>query len=150
MKGIATVLGLLLVAFPGHAESTMDVVTRAGLLGTCAESWAAGPARQTSCVSFYAFAGGVRRKSVRGDDVPVLTATVDSAERLTPTTVRLRLRNDDPNWGDANGAIYDSVVGLRGGKSQAVSSVRTDGTQLIKEGKFVASGAPTPVLQRCN
>jgi hypothetical protein len=151
MKGIATVLGLLLVALPAHADAVLDVIRTAGLLGTWAESCAAGPSRQNWFVTFYATGNAtVRRKGVRGSDDPVLDGTVDSAERVTSTTVRMRLRNDDPNWGDANGAIYDAVVEIKGGTSQAQSSVRGDGTQLIKEGKFVASGNPTPILQRCN
>ena len=151
MKGIAIVLGVLLLALPAHADPTLDVISRAGLLGTWAESCAAGPSRQNWFVTFYAAANGtVGRKGVRGTGDPVLNGTVDSAERLTPTMVRLRLRNDDPNWGDANGATYDSVVEIRDGKSQALSSIRGDGAQLIKEGKFVASGNPTPILQRCN
>jgi hypothetical protein len=151
MKGIATVLGLLLVALPAHADATLEVIRTAGLLGTWAESCSAGPSRQNWFVTFYVTTNAtVRRKGVRGSDDPVLDGTVDSAERLTPTTVRIRLRNDDPNWGDANGAIYDAVVEIKDGKSHAVTSVRSDGTPLIKDGTFVASGNPTPVLQRCN
>ena len=151
MKGIATVLGVLLLALPAHADPTLDVIRTAGLLGTWAESCSAGPSRQNWFVTFYVTGTAtVRRKGVRGDSDPVLDGTVDSAERLTPTTVRVRLRNDDPNWGDANGAVYDAVVEIRDGKSHALSSTRGDGTPLIKEGKFVASGNPTPVLQRCN
>jgi hypothetical protein len=151
MKGIAIVFGALLVALPARADAVLDVIRTAGLLGTWAESCAAGPSRQNWFVTFYVTGTAtVRRKGVRGNDDPVLDGTVDSAERLTPTTVRMRLRNDDPNWGDANGAIYDAVVEIKGGTSHAVSSVRGDGTQLIKEGRFVASGNPTPVLQRCN
>jgi hypothetical protein len=151
MKGIATVFGLVLLALPAHADATLDVIRAAGLLGTWAESCAAGPSLQNWFVTFYVTGNAtVRRKGVRGKDDAVLDGTVDSAERLTPTTVRMRLRNDDPNWGDANGAIYDAVIEIRDGKSHALSSVRGDGTQLIKEGKFVASGNPTPVLQRCN
>ena len=151
MKGIATVLGLLLLASPARADTVLDVLARAGLLGTWAESCSAGPSRQNWFVTFYATTNGlIQRKSVRGGSDPVLEGTVDSAERIAPTVLRLRLRNDDPNWGEANGAVYDTVVEIRDGKSHAVSSIRSDGTQLIKDGKFVTSGTPTPVLQRCN
>jgi hypothetical protein len=151
MKGIAIAFGLLLLALPARADAVLDVIKTAGLLGTWAESCSAGPSRQNWFVTFYVTGNAtVRRKGVRGSDDPVLDGTVDSAERLTPTMVRLRLRNDDPNWGDANGAIYDAVVEIKGGKSQALSSVRGDGTPLIREGKFVSSGNPTPILQRCN
>jgi hypothetical protein len=151
MKGIATVFGLLLLAVPAHADATLDVLRTAGLLGTWAESCAAGPSRQNWFVTFYVTGNAtVRRKGVRGTDDPALDGSVDRAERLTPTTVRIRTRNDDPNWGDANGMISDAVIEIRGGKSQALSAVRSDGLQLIAEGKFVASGNPTPVLQRCN
>jgi hypothetical protein len=151
MKGIATVLGLVLLALPAHADATLDVIRTAGLLGTWAESCAAGPSRQNWFVTFYVTGNAtVRRKGVRGGDDPGLDGTVDSAQRLTPTTVRMRLRNDDPNWGESNGAIYDAVIEIRDGKSHALSSVRGDGTPLIKDGTFVASGNPTPILQRCN
>ena len=156
MKGIATVLaallGALLVALPAQSrvDAVEDVLRTAGLLGTWAASCNAGPSRQNWFVTFYTTADGmVRRKSVRGGSDPTLDGTVDSADWVTPTMVRMRLRNDDPNWGDANGAIYDSVVEIRDGKSQALSSIRGDGAQLIKEGKFVASGTPTPIMQRC-
>ena len=156
MKGVATVFGLLLLALPARADAVLGVIRTAGLLGTWAESCAAGPSRQNWFVTFYVTGNAttgiatVRRKGVRGSDDPTLDGAIDSAERLTPTTWRMRLRNDDPSWGDSNGAVYDAVVEIKNGKSQALSSVRGDGTQLIKEGRFVASGNPTPVLQRCN
>jgi hypothetical protein len=151
MKGIATAFGLVLLAVPAHADATLEVIKTAGLLGTWAESCAAGPSRQNWFVTFYVTGNTtVRRKGVRGSDDPGLDGTVDSAERLTPTTVRMRLRNDDPNWGADNGAVYDTEAELRDGKWHVLSSVRPDGTQLIKDGKFVASGKPTPILQRCN
>ena len=55
-----------------------------------------------------------------------------------------------PHMAMVHGAVYDAVVEIKNGRSQALSSVRGDGTQLIKEAKFVASGNPTPILQRCN
>jgi hypothetical protein len=151
MKGIATVFGLVLLAAPAHADATLDVLKAAGLLGTWAESCTAGPSRWNWFVTFYATGTAtVRRKSETGGDDPMLDGAVDSAQRLTPTMVRLRLRNDDPNWGADNGAVYDTEAELRDGKWHVLSSVRPDGTQLIKDGKFVASGKPTPILQRCN
>ena len=151
MKGIAIVFGALLVALPARADAVLDVIRTAGLLGTWAESCAAGPSRWNWFVTFYVTGNStVRRKGETGGDDPVLDGAVDSAQRVTPTMVRLRLRNDDPNWGPDNGTIYDAEAELRDGKWHVLNSVRRDGTQLIKDGKFVASGKPTPVLQRCN
>jgi hypothetical protein len=85
--------------------------------------------------------------------VPI-NSTIDSAQLLTPTTLAVRIRNDDPNWGSTNGTTYDTTydpiieITPRGHRSLASTRIG-DGKQFIKAGKFTADGDPVAWLQRC-
>ena len=63
--------------------------------------------------------------------------TIDSAQVVTPTTIRARTRNDDPNWGTQNGAMTDVVIEIANNRMRSLNSITPDGTQLIKDGVFV-------------
>jgi len=148
---LATILGLAagVPATPARADAILDVIRAYGLIGTWAADCASPASTDNWHMSYYATSAGMaRRKSYRGPNENTLDGTVDSAERLTPTMLRMRLRNDDPNWGDANGRYYDTVVEVANGRARSLSSIGSDGIHYITEGKF-RDGTPTSALNRC-
>ena len=146
-------LGLALLAFAGSTApagaQTLDVLRGYGMIGTWSIDCAAAPSRANWHVTYAPAPGGAVRVSYdRGAD-EVLGAAVDSAGRLTSTTFRQRLRNDDPRWGAQNGNWCDVVSELIEGGVHSLSSTCSGGVQLIKDGKILSNGAPAPILKRC-
>jgi hypothetical protein len=119
------------------------------MLGTWADDCAAGPSQANWFLTYYAASDGkVRRKSNLGPDESDLDGAVDSAERLSPSTVRMTLRNDDPNWDTQNGVAYDVTVEVTPSYHRTLLSIGSDGVTYIKDGKF-RDGRPVPTLKRC-
>jgi hypothetical protein len=146
---IIVALGLLSGA-AAAAESVLSVVSRAQLLGSWAASCSTGASPSNWIVTWYAGGSGtVRRRSLRGPGLPPLDGAVDSAEMLSPTLMRTRMRNDDPNWGNLNGKVYDVVLDMSDGNMRTISSVSGDGQAIIRDGKLVSNGNPSVVTQRC-
>ena len=141
----------LFLASPAGAQQTWAVLAKMGLGGTWARECSAGPSDGNWVVTFYSDAKGqARRRAVRGDGGPDLNATIDSAQSLTPTTFAMRIRNDDPNWGETNGATYDTIIEITPRSFRSLASTRIgDGKQLIKDGKHTANGNPVALFQRC-
>lgn len=149
LPGVAMIAILLLAWAPARADAIVDVLRTYGLLGTWASDCAASPSTANWFVTYYiSSAGKARRMSERGAGNPTLDGTVDNAERLTADTLRMKLRNEDPNWGDSDGRWYDVVVQVKGGSSHSLSSIGSDGVQYIREGKF-QNGNPAPILYFC-
>jgi hypothetical protein len=146
----AAVLFLTVLALaPARADAVIDVLRAYGLLGTWASDCAAGASTSNWYVTYYVSQQGKgRRISERGPDQNTLDGTVDTAERLTATTLRMKLRNEDPNWGESDGIWYDVVVQVQNGATQSLSSIGSNGVQYIREGKF-QNGNPAPVLYFC-
>jgi len=153
VKTIASAILLLLLAVPARAEPVLAVLQKAGLMGAWAPDCNAPRSAQNPFVIYYVAQGEqVRRRIERGSAGPVLDGTVDRAEALTPTTYRLLLRNQDPNWGSNDGRSFDTVVEVSAGRARALSSVANDGAQLIRDGRYTTgsgAGTPVPGLLRC-
>jgi hypothetical protein len=146
---IIIALGLLSGAAAG-AETVLSVVSRVHLLGSWAASCSTDASPSNWIVTWYASgSGAVRRRSLRGPGLPPLDGAVDSAEMLSPTLMRTRMRNDDPNWGNVNGKVYDVVLDMSDGNMRTISSVTGDGQAIIRDGKLVSNGHPSVVAQRC-
>jgi hypothetical protein len=146
---IIVALGLLGGA-AAAAESVLSVVSRTQLLGNWAASCSTGASPSNWIVTWYAGGNGtVRRRSLRGPGLPPLDGAIDSAEMLSPTLIRTRMRNDDPNWGNFNGRVYDVLLDMSGGNMRTISSVAGDGEAIIRDGKLVSNGNPSVVAQRC-
>ena len=141
----------LMPAGPAGAQQTWAVLAKTGLGGTWARACGDGPADSNWIITYYADARGqARRRAVRGDGGPDLNSTIDSAQLLTPTTFAMRIRNDDPNWGNTNGTTYDTIIEITPRGHRSLASTRIgDGKQFIKDGKFTANGNPVALFQRC-
>jgi hypothetical protein len=85
----------------------------------------------------------------RGPDGPPLMSVVDSAQVVTPSTMQVRLRNDDLNWGTMNGVFFDVVQTIENDALRALQSKGSDGKEYIKDGMVIATGRPSPSLHRC-
>lgn len=150
----ALALAAVLFLCPGFSwaqPSPLETVQELGLIGTWSASCYLGASETNWFVVYYATRKGkLRRRAERGGSAASLDGAVDSAKLLDRNRVRLRLRNDDENWGPANGQQYEAVIDLSGGKLRTVSSINSAGEELVRNGRLVATDVPFPTLQRCN
>ena len=121
-----------LVLFPGSAsaETTWDVLQRIGRTGTWAANCWFGPSWRNHWVTLFRDTDSiVRQKIDRGADGPSLTSVVDSAQILTPSTLQIRFRHDDPNYGASNGFFLDIVEAIENDRDERsnprVATVKT-------------------------
>lgn len=159
--GLASLGFLLVLAAPAESQgptrairpaaaSTWATLTKAGLVGTWALSCVdpAGPANWI--VTFYSPDGvSARLRTDRGPpDGPAATA-IDVASLVSPTSVEVRLRYDDPRWGSLNGQANDIVYDV-GNRRMQVRDAKTVGGEIwARDGKNFATGKPSQVLERC-
>jgi hypothetical protein len=144
---------VLLTLLPdlAFAQSAWDVLQRFGVTGTWAYPCSKPPSTTNWWTTYFENAAGVaRRRADRGPDVPALMVTIDSAEILTSTTMAARFRNDDVNWGQNNGVIFDLIIVKEKGRIRTLSARSSTGQEFIKNGVVVSSNAPAPWLEKCN
>jgi hypothetical protein len=152
ISAVVPAVGLLLASFaaPAQSLSPADVLQHQGILGTWAVACPAGPSTSNIFTTYYLTQKGeVRRRTDRGADGQ-LDGAIDAAKSLSNNRVRLRLRNDDQNWGRQNGATAEIVISVSRRKMQTMDAFGNDGTEIIREGHFVTGGAPSPTLERCS
>jgi len=144
---------LLLAAIGGapvRAQSVWPVLVEAGAAGTWAYDCRAPVSGSNHREVISERAGKVRRVLDRGASLPPLNGWVDVAERLTPDTLRLRLRNDDANWAEADGEVFDIVVKVKDGWRNTVGSTRlSDGAVFVRDGRDPRSGVSVPAVAKC-
>ena len=151
IMGIATALLLLSGPAIASADSTWSAMVKIGMNGTWSPSCSAPISATNSRLTYYRGADGrVWRKYDRGPNTTSLNLTIDSAQVITPTTIRAKTRNDDPNWGGQNGAVTDVVIEIANNRMHTLNSATPDGTQLIKDGVFVKRGTAVPSFEKCS
>ena len=151
MMGMATALLLLSGPAIAATDSPWPAVVKIGMNGTWAPTCSAPTTPANGRLIYYRGTDGrVWRKYDRGPNTNSLNLTIDSAQVISPTTIRARTRNDDPNWGPQNGAITDVVIEIANNRMHSLSSVTPDGTQLIKDGVFVNGGTAVPSFEKCS
>jgi hypothetical protein len=147
---ISALWALLLFPAPAFAETIWDVLQRFGWTGTWAASCQDAPsAKNVWTILTRDPDGVVKRKLDRGPDGPPLISVVDSAQVVTPSTMQVRLRNDDANWGAMNGMFFDVVQTIENDALRALQSKGSDGKDYIKDGIVIATGRPSASLHRC-
>lgn len=146
-----TVLTALLALLSGtaSAQTTWNAMQSFGLTGTWSASCKDPASPANSWMTYYQDGGVVRRTLDRGPGQPSLMVVIDSAKIITSTTIAARFRNDDPNWGNANGISVDLALIKENGRVRTLSSAGSDGKQYIKDGIVVSSGTPIPWLEKC-
>jgi hypothetical protein len=151
IMGIATALLLLSGPAIASADSTWSAMVKIGMNGTWASSCSTPISAANSRQIYYRGSDGrVWRKYDRGPNDNSLNVTIDSAQVITPTTIRARMRNDDPNWGSQNGTVTDVVIEIANNRMRSLNSITPDGTQLIKDGVFVKGGTAVPSFEKCS
>jgi hypothetical protein len=147
--GAAVVFAHVLATAPAHAETTFEVLQRFGFTGSWAYSCKDPPGVNNLWLTVYRDTDGkVKRRLDRGGDPP-LVSVIEDAEILSPTTLRLRFRNDGADWGHMNGMVFDVVEVLENNGLRVLSSKDAAGTDFIKDGINLTARQPTPFTYRC-
>jgi hypothetical protein len=153
MQGLRTTLVAItfqLLTGSAFAETPWDTLVNFGLTGTWARSCSVAPSPSFFWQTFFRDVNGrARVKLDRGPDLPPVTYAIDSATLMTATTLKLINRHDDPNWGSANGLIFDVILMKENSRIRTLESKTIDGTPYAKDGINVSSGQPTAWLEKC-
>jgi hypothetical protein len=102
-RGCVIISALLLSgAYAAAAETTWDILERFGLAGV----WSTSCAQLATPKSFRTiFSKGTDGLAVReidyGAGFPIRVTIVESAQMISPLKLKIRVRNTDPNWGQA-------------------------------------------------
>jgi hypothetical protein len=75
---------------------------------------------------------------------------IDSAQILASTTMGIRSRNDDPNWGQRNGTVIDIVLVKENRRMRSFVARTSTGEAFIKNGVVVARDTPASWLDKCS
>jgi len=132
------------------AETTWDVLQRFGWTGTWAIACNDAPSSKNLwSIRFRDADGLVKRKLDRGDDRPAFMITIDNAQIINSTTIKVRMHNDDPIWGSNNGEILNTIETMENGRLRTIESKGSDGREYIKDGIMVPAGRPSVSLEKC-
>lgn len=151
------VIIFLLSASSASAETTWENLQRFGLTGVWAY-FCDRPATRINYFETYAGApnGFGRREVDRGLEIPTAVSFVESAQIVSPSTLRAKIHNADPNWGPLNDFSYDVTLIMEvGPKTKApwrirfLASIRGDGKILAKNGVYFGAGQPTAWQYKC-
>ena len=143
---------LALVLPPAAAvaqERPWPVLERMGVVGTWSPSCSAAPGKDNPRVTYYTEKQGLVRRKVDGGPDGNANTTIDVAQQLSLTTLRIRQRLDDAKWGAHNGTVYEVVLEVVDGRTRVLSSISGDGKPAVKNGVIVASGVAAPRNQKC-
>jgi hypothetical protein len=150
LKGLAGVLAALLMAGPAAADQPSSALQQIGLIGSWAQSCNKPASADNHYVIYYATtAGTVGRRLEIGPGLAA-EATVEEAEILSPTRVRIRLRLDDLKRGAANHQVVENIDEILGDRLRVLDQTDGKGTQIIRDRTIIASGKPTDIFERCD
>ena len=149
MTRIVFLLVAFVLAMPGaaSAQSSRQVLSDFGMLGT----WATDCNQPSGKYNFYAIYAGMTNGNVmrtyyntpdrkKAYNQYVITRAVILPSNLLSYTQE----------GTVNHDRIDVVLRREGNRYQVWSSVRADGTVLVKEGKYPDDGAESPWQERCS
>ena len=135
--GLALLLGSSATAGPDG-----DALIKFGLPGVWAADCAKPPSWANPHVTF-AIRNGIPIRTVR---INGSYETMEMRNLLITAPDRLIYDLDGPS----KESSYNMMVAKIGDEIRSHETVRADGTAIIKNGKFVASGEPTRLYQRCS
>ena len=143
-------LAAVLLPAAAHADPPLAVLKQLGLLGSWANVSCTAPvSKENSRVVYYDTGKGYARRRLERGSAPSLDGAVDSARVIAPGLILLTLRNDDPNWQQLNGMVYETEIEIANGRARTRRSVGSDGTVYIRDGTF-RDGSPVPSLIHCD
>jgi hypothetical protein len=154
---VAAVLLSVASIRPVAAETTWEVLQRFGLTGTWAVSCNARSTRTNFFETYFKDSNGLARREVDwGAETPVGVSFLDSAQIISPTVLKGRIRNADPNWGAMNNLTYDFVITIENNPANGeiyrfrfLESKRSDGKVIARGGLFATLGKPTFWVYKC-
>jgi len=147
----AVLIFFLSTCFAFAAEATWDVLERFGLTGV----WSVSCDKPATPKSFRTiFAKGTDGLAIReidfGAGFPIRLTLVESAQVISPLTLKIRVRNTDTNWGKTNNVIHEAVIIKESNpqtneivRIRVIDSVLGDGTVLVKDGILKSLGKPS-------
>ena len=150
MKGLAGVLAALLMAGPAAADQTLSTLQQIGLIGSWAQSCDKPASAANHYVIYYATAAGTVGRRLEIAPGFAAEATVEEAEIVSPTKVRVRLRLDDLKWGAANRQFVENIDEILDDRLRVLDQTDGKGTQIIRDRTIIATGKPTDIFERCD
>jgi hypothetical protein len=144
---IGILIAALAIALPALAAenpSLKQAMTKFGLIGEWAAQCSQPPSKDNARTHWSA------RSETKGElltdfgDGHTMTYDINSGELVGADRIRLRLVNNQQS------TPLELIIEKRNGHVRTLSSLRGDGSALIKDGKFVSSGADTVAQERCN
>lgn len=151
-KHLTSLFCLVLAPTSAQAASVWLTLINAGLTGTWAVSCKSPMGHRNPFFTFYGdLQGDAGFLFERGSNFRSAHATIAKAKRLSPTSLRILMRYDDPAWGSQKGQSFDVLVELIDRDHlRTVSSIRLkDGRELIRDAKVLADSRPSDIEERC-
>lgn len=153
MRVIAIGAAILLSAIDAKAaETTWDVIEQFGLQGV----WSASCEKLATAKGFRTiFAKGPDGSAIReidfGAGYPIRRTIVEDAQLISPSKLKIRVRNTDPNWGKFDNSIHEAVL-IKEDDPKTKETIRfraidsvvlTTGEVLVKDGIRTSTGRPS-------
>jgi hypothetical protein len=139
---------LVLLSSAALAQATWDALQRFGLTGAFSASCKDPPAVGNPWVYFSLDANGVVGRKLNSGTATFM-AVIDGAELVNPTTLKMKLRNDDPRWQAANGVVFDLILVRENNSIRTRQSTGNDGVEYVKDGIVKSTGKPSPTIEKC-
>jgi len=148
---------LLLSSVDAAAETTWEVLERFGLAGV----WGISCAQPANPKSFHTiFSKGSDGRAIReidyGAGYPILLTIVEDVQLISPTKLKFRVRNTDPNWGKTDNTTHEAVMIKESDprtneiiRTRVIESVLGDGTVLVKDGILLSIRKPSYWNNKC-
>jgi hypothetical protein len=133
------------------AEPIWSTLQQIGRTGTwAANCWLSPSWRNHRVTLFRESDGAVKQRTDRGADGPSLTNVIEQAQILALTTLQIRLRNDDPAYGEGNGLVFDVIETIESNRRRTLQSKGSDGKEYIKDGIMIQAGQPSAWVSKCS
>ncbi len=134
----------LLAGGVATADSDADGVIGFGLLGAWAVDCRRPPSADNPHAFFAISTPGQPTETIDMGPGVRLTADLRNVHRIAPDRLALLY------VGTPQGRSFDIVLVKVGERFRSEQSVGSDGVALIKDGKFVFGGEPTPLFESCS
>ncbi|WP_146991447.1 hypothetical protein [Bradyrhizobium macuxiense] len=153
----AVIVSVLYAPSVWATETAWEILERFGLRGT----WATSCDQPATPKSFHTiFVKGTDGLAVReidyGAGFPIRLTIVESAQLISPSKLKIRVRNADPNWGKTNNVIHEAVMIKESDpktneivRIRVIESILSDGTVLVKDGILKSLGKPSFWSYKC-
>jgi hypothetical protein len=154
---VATALMLLLSTSSAlAAESPWDVLERFGLTGT----WSATCGEPATVSRFHTIfskdADGLARREIDFGVKSIYATFVDGAEMISPSMLKITVRNADPKFEKFNNKTFWTVLTKetdpqtqKAFRIRYFQSITTEGKMAVKDGINLRLGKPSPWLYKC-